>query len=149
MLLLSLPALAIPAPDEVVSKLYKTHKQTQDMQKTIRQVPKCLTPGFLGIMERALKGQPPKPFVDVDVFCNNQMGLGDFEIVRSEVQGYNAEVRIKVWDSRSLRKGKPQVARVILTDVKDGDGYQIKDIEWDGTPTFKVRDFLTKIATGQ
>lgn len=144
--MLSLPALAIPTPDEVVSKVYNTHLKTQDMQKTIQQVPKCFTPGFLGILERALKSQPPKPFVDVDVFCNNQMGLGDFEVVRCDTQGYNSEVRIKVWDSRSKRQGKPQLARVILTDVKDGDGYQIKDIEWESNPPFKVRDYLIPIA---
>lgn len=116
--MLSLPALALAAPDQVVSKVYNTHLKTQDMRKTIQQVPKCFTPGLLSILERALKGQPPRPIRGHRYFLQQS-------------DGSHSEVRIKVWDSRSKRKDKPQLGRVILTDVKDGDGYQIRDIEWE------------------
>lgn len=159
-LLLVLPALARP-PAEVVDQVYSTHLQMQSQRKTVAANPKCFTPGFLGIIERAFKGQPPKPFVDVDILAHNQMGMGAYELGPIKISGRDATVGLSVWvgrggkfsDPAMKKQSSPDKAIVYLTDVGDGDGFQIKDIEWlptrDYNKSFYIREFLKKIADAQ
>lgn len=160
LLLLSLPALARP-PAEVVDEVYKAHLDLQDQRKVIQAHSRCFTPGFMAIIQRAFKGQPPKAFVDVDFLVNNQMGFGAYELGSSQVSGKDAKVSLTIWPSRGQKFGDPAMkkkfpaykALVHLTDVGDGEGFQIKDLEFLPTPdfaqSFRVRDYLKKIADEQ
>ena len=158
-LLLSLPALALP-PSRVVKKLYDTHLTTHGSRETVQRVPQCLTPGFLGIVERALRRQPPGPWVDVDLFTNNQMGFGFYEMGAEEIHGKDAIVNISLWIGRvdpnnrfNKKLLSQQKARIYLTDVGDGDGFQIRDIEFLPTrsnpKSFWIRAWLVPIADGR
>lgn len=157
--LLTLPAVARP-PAEVVQTLYDTHVATGDQRKTVQLLAHCFTPGFLGILERALKRQPPNPFVDVDIFANNQMGLGFFEVGKATVKGKEATVPVDLWIGRvnpANRFDRKLLTRiqvtVFLTDVEEGQGFQIRDLEFLPTQhnpkPFRIREWLLPIAEGR
>lgn len=147
-LLLSLPALALPTPHEVVNKLYRTHIKTQDMRKTVAQLPRSFSPEFLGILQRALA----KPTVDIDIFTHSQTSLSDFILDPvTPKQSRNAQVHVQVWVSSRLGQhaGPPEKVTYYLTDEEDGAGYQITDIQFLSKPHFKVREFLLPLADGR
>lgn len=160
LLLLAFPALA-RTPVEVVDQLYSTHLQVQDQRKSVAAHPKCFTPGFLAIIQRAFQGQPPKPYVDIDFLANNQMGMGAYELGPTSISGKDATVGLSVWVGRGAKfsdpamkkQSSPSKAIVYLTDVGDGDGFQIRDIEWLPSPDYKksfhIREFLKSIADAQ
>ena len=52
-LLLSASAWA-RTPAEVVRQLYSVHLQENRLEQTVQRASECFTPGFLGIIERAL-----------------------------------------------------------------------------------------------
>lgn len=159
-LLVALPALARP-PVEVVDHVYSTHLRLQNQRRTVAANPNCFTPGFLGIIERAFQGKPPNPFVDVDFLCNNQMGLGAYELGPTKLSGKDARVGLTLWVGRGAAFSDPSMKEkvtpykgiVYLTDVGDGDGFQIKDLEFLPTQDYKksffIREFLKKIADAQ
>ena len=163
---LTLPALA-QAPEETVKKVYRAHLTSSSCQDTIRQCESCFTPGFLGVMERALskKRGGPGAFVDVDFFVNSQSGFPHFEVGESVVSGKEVLVPMYIWnDTRGYRFEKDPVKReqlafpalVHLVDV--GKGLQITNIEFlphvfrgpSGKIIFhegcNVRETLSKIA---
>lgn len=166
--MLMLPATAL-TPESVVDKVYKTHLSTASLSETVQKCESCFTPGFLGIMERALANKPggKKDFVDFDFFVNSQSGYVKYEVGKATISGKNATVPIRVWnDARGYKfetdpKRRDQMAdsaNIHLTDV--GHGFQIMDIEFpardvpgaDGnnfhTPAQSMRSILKKIADG-
>lgn len=145
-LLLSLPALALPAPEEVVSKLYRTHLKTKDMRKTVAEAPRCFTPEFLALLQKAL----PNSAVDTDIFTHSQTPMSDFEIEETFRQPVQAQVHLQIWTGAriGLQTGQPQKAVLYLVDLELGSGYQIKDIQFLSTPRFKVFDYLTSLVGG-
>lgn len=86
-LILALPATAL-TPEETVKKVYQTHFESKSFRETIRQCESCFTPGFLGVMERALSKKPgsTRAYVDFDFFVNSQAGFPRFEVGRGVVQ---------------------------------------------------------------
>ena len=140
-LLLSLPALALPTPEEVVSKLYRTHLKTQDMRKTVAQNPRCFTPEFLELLNKAL----PKPAVDTDIFTHRKECMSDFELGPTTTQPGQAQVHVEIWTGGRLgqQKGDPDRATLYLITVNDGVGYQVNEIQFSSQNNrFKVGDFL-------
>lgn len=170
--LLTMPLWAAP-PEEVVRQLYQTHLETDRLDQTVQRASRCFTPGFLGVIERALARKPgPSGYVDVDFLTHSQGGWGDFEVGQTFVTGKNAVVMLKVWsglrshgpdgplppeERKAMRKRiTPQQVKIYLTDVGDGDGFQIKDIEFpahqegnEKIPAFQVRAWLKGIADGR
>lgn len=168
-LLLTLPGFCQSTPQDVVRKLYAFHTKDMNAEKTIQQNQDCLTPGFLEIITRAYKKQPPADFVDYDIFYSTQDGGMDFEIGESKIQGKEATVQMKSYQRGDYRNPKPdpnwrkKVKRrpmeVLLADV--GHGWQIKDIVWVGyediwpdgskhaVPRNSVRDDLTRIGNSK
>lgn len=163
-----LPAAAL-TPESVVEKVYQTHLSTPSLSETVKKCESCFTPGFLGIMERALANKPggKKDFVDFDFFVDGQSGYVKYEVGKATISGKNATVPIRVWnDARGYKfetdpKRRDQMAErahVHLTDI--GQGFQITDIEFlardvfgpDGnnfhTPAQSMRSILKKIADG-
>ena len=140
-LLLSLQALALPTPEEIVSKLYRTHLKTQDMRKTVAQNPRCFTPEFLELLNKAL----PKPAVDTDIFTHRKESMSDFELGPTTTQPGQAQVHVEIWTGGRLgqQKGEPEQATLYLITVNDGVGYQVNDIQFSSQKNrFKVGDFL-------
>ena len=161
-------------PEAVVEDVLRTHLEQQNLSKTVAATSKCFTPGFLGVIERALARRPGSnggAYVDSDFSSNSQTELGHYEVGRAQIAGKDAQVPVKVWSGlRSLntlkdpskRASWPYIvkAKYHLTDVGDGDGFQIKDIEWlprtvtyEGKstpiPAFWVRKWLEQIGTGR
>ena len=172
-LTLSLAALLISSawartPAEVVRRVYNVHLQEYRLEQTVEQTTECFTPGFLGIIERALARQPGRGgFVDIDFLTNSQGGWGDFEVRPVSVTGKAAVVQVKIWSGlRShgpdgplplaqreamRRRVQPQQLTVYLVDL--GQGFQIKDLEFapfgqgnQRTPAFHVRPWLKKLS---
>ncbi|MBN9419785.1 hypothetical protein ABS71_02640 [bacterium SCN 62-11] len=140
-LLLSLPALALPSAEEVVTKLYRTHLKTQDMRKTVAQNGRCFTPEFLELLEKALS----KPEANIDIFTHRKESMSDFELGPTTIQGNQAQVHVEIWTGGrvGLQKGEPEKATLYLITVNDGVGLQVNDIQFTTTrPRFKVADFL-------
>lgn len=166
-LLLSAWAWARP-PAEVVDQLYTVHLKEDNLRVTTQKAASCFTPGFLGLIERALARTPSSGrYVDADFLTNSQGGWGDFEIGPTTVKGKDATVKVKVWSGLrshgpdgplplSERKAmhqriKPQQLTVYLTDV--GEGFQIKDLEFaaysagaEQLPAFRVRPWLKDLS---
>ena len=161
-LLLSLPVFARP-PEDVVRQVYSTHLRRNSLEKTVAEVPKCFTPGFLGVIKRALARTPQSggSYVDADFFVNSQGGWGDYKVGPASITGKDAVVPITLWTGlRSeavrtdpvKRKSWPTTqAKVYLTDV--GDGFQIHDLEFLPRAgekfSFRVRPWLEGIASGK
>lgn len=140
-LLLSLPALALPTPEEVVTKLYRTQLKTQDMRKTVAQNPRCFTPEFLDLVQKAMS----KPALDTDIFTHRKESMSDFELGPTTLQANQAQVHLEIWTGGRVgqQKGEPERATLYLITVNDGVGFQVDDIQFTSTrPRFKVGDFL-------
>jgi hypothetical protein len=160
---------ARPSPEDVVRRLYDIHLKHYKEEKgkgypeTVAQAASCFTPGFLGIIERAEKRPPNGPnHIDIDFLVNSQSGWGGFEVGKATVTGKDAVVPLEIWGGfRSTKHKDPETlrrAKVYLTDVGDGDGFQIRDIEFVAAPftnyegkvltqpAFWVRKYLTEIA---
>ena len=146
-LLLSIPALALPTPQQVVSKIYHAHLKTQDMRKTVAELPRSFSPEFLDILQRALA----RPGVDFDIFTHGQGKMSDFFVDDTVTQSKDAQVHVKVWMGERIgqQSGLAQDVTLYLTNNDDGRGFQVYDIQFPGKPRFKVRDFLTPIAEGR
>ena len=140
-LLLSLPALALPTPEEVVTKVYRSHIRNQDMGKTVAQVPVCFTPEFLALLNKAM------PKLDQDVFTHLKTKMTDFELDNTSVQTTQAQVHLQIWTGERIgqQKGDPEKATIYLIDLEEGKGYQIEDIQFQTRPRFKIRDFLKSL----
>lgn len=132
---------------------------TQNQRKTVAATEYCFTPGFLGIILRAFEGHPPHGFVDIDIFSNTQMGLVDFEMGETTINGKEATVHLTLWGgrgkpgARAARQGNTmQKVTVYLTDVGDGEGFQVRDFEFaprkDYPKTFRIREWLERINKG-
>lgn len=176
-LLLPSPLLAAP-PAEVVRTLYQIHLQEDRLDRTIRKADFCFTPGFLGVIERALARKPgPGGHVDVDFLTYSQGGWGDFEVDQTSLSGKEATVKLRVWaglrshgpdgplplaERKAMRKRiQATPVTIFLIDVGDGDGFQVRDIEFpaydykmpdgstDKRPRFRVREWLQKIGQGR
>lgn len=145
-LLLSLPALALPTPEEVVSKLYRTHLKTQDQRKTVAEVPRCFAPEFLEVLQKAL----PNPALEGDLFTHNKATMTDFEIADTSRQAVQAQVHLQIWTGGRIgqQTGQPQKATLYLVDRELGAGFQIIDIQFLTKPRFKVFDYLTSLVGG-
>jgi hypothetical protein len=160
---------AAQTPEDTVRRVYETHFTTGSLAETVRLCESCFTPGFLGVMERALAKKPGSDsFVDFDFFVNSQAGFAHFEVGKAVKTGKEAVVGIRIWnDERGYRmesdpKRREQLsvpAQIHMIDV--GNGLQIKDIEFlpreevspDGE-TFQIeghhiRATLLKIAEGR
>lgn len=142
-LLLSLPALALPTPEEVVIKLYRTHIKTQDAAKTMTQLPRTFTPEFRALIDKGLAKQG----LDSDLFTHQKASMTDFELGDTAVQTTQAQVHLQIWTGGRLgqQKGVPENATIYLVDLEDGVGYQIDDIQFQTKPRFKLRDFLKSL----
>lgn len=168
--LLVFPALGASTPTAVVNEVYTAHRARPEMGRTVKEHAACFTPGFLGVIERALAKKPGSgDFVDADFFFNTQDGGSDFELGAEEVHGKDATVLVQVFQRGDYRNPKPDPnwrakvkkipLRVVLTDV--GQGFQIKDLEWlpydykwpDGSvhrmEGYSVRQMLEKIANSR
>lgn len=55
--LLTLPAVA-QTPEEIVGRVYQTHKDNRSFAQTIKKCESCFTPGFQGVIERAIANYP-------------------------------------------------------------------------------------------
>lgn len=155
-------------PAEVVRRVYDVHLQEDRLDRTVARTEDCFTPGFLGIIERALARKPgPGGFVDIDFLTNSQGGWGDFEIGPVSITGKEATVQVRVWsglrshgpdgplapaERKAMRtRIEPQQLKVYLVDV--GEGFQIKDFEFAPSgqgsqrlPAFHVRPWLKDLA---
>lgn len=140
-LLLSLPALALPTPEEVVSKLYKIHLKSQDMRKTVAQFGRGFTPEFQTLLDKGLAK------ADSDIFTHQKANLDDFELKAATLQSNQAQVDVQLWTGGRLgqHSGPPSIATVYLLDLEDGVGYRVNDIQFQTKPRFKIRDFLTSL----
>lgn len=140
-LLLSLPALALPTPEEVVSKLYRTHLKTQDVRKTVAQLPRGFTPEFQELLDKALSK------VDTDIFTHQKANLADFELAETTVHTTQAQINVQIWTGGRLGQhlSEPSLATVYLLDLEDGVGYRVDDIQFKTRPRFKIRDFLSSL----
>ena len=142
-LLLSLPVLALPTPEEVVVKLYRSHLKNQELGKTVAQVPGCFTPEFLALLNKALE----KRDVDTDLFTHQKSKMTEFELGNTAVQTTQAQVHLQIWagDRVGQQNRDPQNATIYLVDLQEGKGYQIEDIQFQTRPRFKVADFLKSL----
>ncbi|MFN8613562.1 MAG: hypothetical protein U0931_38845 [Vulcanimicrobiota bacterium] len=147
LLLLTLPALALPTPEELVTRLYRTHLKTQDMRKTVAQLPQAFSPEFLETAKQALA----RPGADTDIFTHTKAMLTDFAVDDATIWTSRAEVHLRFWtgDRVGQQKSVPQPVTVYLIDEEQGAGYQVQDIQFPGRPPFKVRDYLTQLTGGQ
>lgn len=143
-LLFSLPALALPTPEEVVTKLYRTHLKTQDMRKTVAQTPRSFSPEFLALLQKAL----PNPNVETDIFTHSKTLMTDFEIADTTMQAVQAQVHLQIWTGSRIgqQNGQPDKATIYLVDSELGAGFQVSDIQFLTKPRFKVFEFLTSLA---
>ena len=111
-----------------VNKLLKNHQRTNDAKKTVRLSESLLTPGFLGVLDRALAGQ-----IGGDFILGGQAGFDNYEVAFSSQHNGKWTVPVYVWGGRSdpkdLRERRCPRSKVVfhLTDV--GAGPQIYDIE--------------------
>jgi hypothetical protein len=139
-LLLSLPVLALPTPEEVVIKLYRTHIKTQDASKTVAQLPRTFTAEFRALIDKGLAKQG----LDSDLFTHQKANMTDFELTTTSVQTTQAQVHLQIWTGGRLgqQKGEPQEATIYLLDLEGGVGYQIDDIQFQAKPRFRLREFL-------
>ena len=160
-------AWALP-PDEVVRRVYDEHLREDRLDLTVARTENCFTPGFLGIIERALaRKQGSGAWVSIDFLTYSQGGWGDFEIGPVSIAGKEATVQVQVWsglrshgpdgplppDKRKAMRAsiQPQQLKVSLVDL--GQGFQIKDLEFAPSgqgdrhmPAFHVRPWLKQIA---
>lgn len=154
-------------PEAVVAEIFRYEQRAQNALKTIRACETCFTPGFLGVLERALGRDPRKggPYVDWNILGNSQTGTGHFEVGQPSFSGSNAVVPVRVWTGlrsektvgdAGARASWPNIStvRAHLTDV--GAGWQIYDLEWlgekrgnDVRPAIWVRKAVTPIAEGR
>lgn len=143
-LLLSLPAMGLPTPDEVVSKIYRTHLKAQDMRKTVAQNPRCFTPEFQALLQKSLS----KPSVDFDIFTHSKESLSDFEVAAVTQQATQAQVQLELWlgGRPGQQKGQPQRATVYLINLEGGAGFQVEEIQYPTRPRFKISEFLRSLA---
>lgn len=155
-------------PAEVVRRVYEVHLQEDRLDRTVARTEDCFTPGFLGIIERALARKPGSgAWVDIDFLTYSQGGWGDFEIGAVSSRGQEATVQVQVWsglrshgpdgplppaERKAMRaRIQPQKLKVSLVDL--GQGFQIKDLEFapsgqgdPPTPAFQVRAWLKQVA---
>lgn len=141
LLLLSLPALASPTPEELVTRLYRTHLKTQDTRQTLSQSARAFQPEFLEILNRAPAG--------ADILIHTPGKLTDFAVEPASLWTTRAEVRVKLWtgDRLGQQKSVPQDVTFYLSDAEEGAGFQIQDIQFPGRPGYRVRESLSKATT--
>ena len=142
-LLLTLPALALPTPEEVVNKLYRTHLKNKDVRKTVAELPRSFDPEFLDIINQALA----KPTMNIDIFTHTQGNLTDFAVGTTTMWTTRAEVHVRLWTGEHVgqQKSDPEDLTVYLIDKEQGAGYQIEDFQFMTKPRFKTRDYLMGI----
>ncbi|MBS2040860.1 hypothetical protein JST97_38085 [bacterium] len=138
-LLLTAPALALPSPEELITKIYRTHLKTHDARQTVSKFPRAFSPEFLELINQAP--------LDTDIFTHTQATLTDFAVESSTLWTNRAEVHVRFWtgDRLGQQKSPPQDVTVYLSDAEEGAGFQIQDIQFPGRPAFKVYDHLLKL----
>jgi hypothetical protein len=143
-LLLSLPVLALPTPEEVVTKLYRTHLKSHDVRTTISSLPRTFEPEFVSIYNQAVA----KSQLNTDIFTHTQGTLTDFAVAPATLWTTRAEVRVKLWtgDHVGQQKSEPIDATVYLFDQETGQGYQVQDIQFMEKPRLRIRDYLMALA---
>ena len=131
------PALAKPGPSDVVKKVYDMHLREGSFKKLFSQCETCFTPGFLGVIDRALAKKPgSSDFVDFDFMLNTQDGGMEYELGETKVDGKRATVDMLVFQRGDYRNPNPDPdwrkkvvktpVRIDLADV--GQGWQISNI---------------------
>ncbi|MFN8610545.1 MAG: DUF3828 domain-containing protein [Vulcanimicrobiota bacterium] len=100
--LLILVAVALPAlaqtPEQVVKRLYTTHRKLNNLEKTVQACRDCFTPNFYNLFVQSLKTPPSGgDFLDYDFLINSQDEWGDFQVGQAVVAGDSAVVPITVW----------------------------------------------------
>lgn len=155
LLLLLTGWVAARPPSEIVMDAFQ-YDVDHGMEKTIKDRAYCFTPGFLGVMERALAlPQGSAAFVDMDYFLATQDGGLRVGPGESSNSGKDAVVFVKIWSGPyrgapgQKEPAKPRV-KVLLTDL--GQGYQIRDIVHlpNGTVKgFSVRDDFNTLLSGK
>lgn len=144
LILLSLPALALPSPEEVVTKIYRIQLKTQDMRQTVAQTQRCYTPEFLVLLEKSLK----KTTIETDIFTQSKEKLSDFELGSVSRQATQAQVQLELWLGGRVgqQKGQPQKVTLYLIDLEHGAGFQVEDIQYPTRPRLKMSEFLRQIS---
>ncbi|MBS2039047.1 DUF3828 domain-containing protein [bacterium] len=141
----ALPALA-QSPEQVVKRLYTTHRKLNNLEKTVQACQDCFSPNFYKLFLQSLKTPPGGgDFLDYDFLINSQDDWSDFQVGASSLSGDTAVVPVTVWlgessHGRDARQAKT-LGKVYLTRLQGQ--YQIYDIKHNGGRS--VREELKSI----
>lgn len=110
----TLPALASPpstplSPEQVVKRLYTTHKKLNNLEKTVKACRDCFTPEFYNLFLQSLKTPPEGgDFLDYDFLINSQDEWSDFQVGKARPAGHTYTVPITVWLGESSHGRDPK-----------------------------------------
>jgi hypothetical protein len=142
----ALPALA-QSPEQVVKRLYTTHRKLNNLEKTVAACRDCFSPNFYNLFVQSLKTPPEGgDFLDYDFLINSQDEWGDFQVGTATFSGDTAVVPITVWLGETSHGRDPKQTKttgnVYLSRL--AGKYQIFDIR-HGKEARSVREDLKGI----